>query len=55
MTPDLAEWLEKACKLHGSRSAYVRWLLERERENETNFRIEALEKKIKTLEEKFHQ
>ena len=50
MTPDLADWLTFASRLHGSRSAFVRRLLEREQDSELSQRIESLEKKVKELE-----
>jgi len=50
MTPDLADWLTFASRFHGSRSAFVRRLLEREQDSELSQRIESLEKKVKELE-----
>jgi len=49
MTQELADWITKASKLYGSRSAYVRRLIERERDCAMAERVEALEKKICNL------
>ena len=52
MTQNLVDWLDIAAKNHGGRSAFVRWLLQRERENETIRRVEELEKKVSQLMKK---
>ena len=50
MTPELADWVTKASKLYGSRSAYVRRLIERERDNAISERIGGLEMRLKIIE-----
>lgn len=53
MEPDLREWLDaEAARTGTNRSAYVRRLIEREREQQTSERIAALERRIATLEQK---
>ncbi|NBR91401.1 MAG: ribbon-helix-helix protein, CopG family [Rhodobacteraceae bacterium] len=53
MEPDLREWLDaEAARTGQNRSAYVRRLIEREREHQTSERIAALERRIATLEQK---
>ena len=52
MAQDLLDWLDIAAKKHGGRSAFVRWLLQREREDETIRRVEELEKKVLELMKK---
>ena len=52
MTQNLVDWLDFAAKPYGGRSAFVRWLLQRERENETIRRVEELERKVLELMKK---
>jgi hypothetical protein len=53
MEPDLRDWLDaEAARTGTNRSAYVRRLLEREREHQTSERIAALERRIANLEQK---
>jgi predicted DNA-binding protein len=53
MEPDLREWLDaEAARTNQSRSAYVRRLIEREREHQTSERIAALDRRIANLEQK---
>ena len=50
MEPDLREWLDaEAARTGQNRSAYVRRLIEREREHQTSDRIAALERRIDEL------
>ncbi len=53
MEPALLEWLDaEAARTGPNRSAYVRRLIEREREHHTSERIAALERRIANLEQK---